>query len=273
MKYLPLFLCCCFGLGNGAGALVAQEGSGETGGIPAGGIPKAGDVQEALKQWVLTRQIISREKADWAEEKASLADLNEVRRREIRQLGEFSKAANLRVAEIDEKRKQFKEEEAALKAWRLELGKQISTLEKQLLPLIPLFPPPLRAKMEEVLARLEAPDPKRPLQHRIRDVLLVMGACLNFQSVISLDADIRSIDGEQREVEVLYLGFTQAWYVDRSGAYSGYGTPGREGWVWKEEPALATTVRRAIAIQSRQATPGFVTLPLSNTAASAASKK
>ncbi len=268
MKYLLLFFCCWFGPGYGVGTLAAQEGSGE-----AGGIPKAGDVQETLKQWVLTRQMISREKASWAEEQASLADLNEVRQREIEKLGEFSEVAKSRVAEIDEKRKEFKEEEAALKEWRRELGKQVTTLEKRLLPLIPLFPPPLRAKMEEAITRLEASDPQRPLQHRVRDVLLVMEACLNFQNVLSLDADIRSIDGGEREVEVLYLGFTQAWYVDRKGVYSGYGTPGREGWVWTEEPALASAVRQAIDVHNRQATPGFVTLPLSNTATSAANKK
>ncbi len=235
-------------------------------------LPNAGEVQATLKQWVLTRQLIARERAGWTEEKESLADLNEVRLSEMKKLGEFSKAAGSRIAEIDEKRKQFSAEKAELLSWRRELKTQIKVLENELRLLIPLFPLSLRSKVEEAIIRVESPDPERPLQHRTRDVLLVMQACLNFQNTITLDRDIRSIEGEDREVEVLYMGLNQAWYVDQTGKYSGYGTPGLKGWVWTEEAALAVAIRQAIAVQSRQATPAFVTLPFSNAAATSVSK-
>ena len=199
--------------------------------------------------------------------------MNEVRQHEIGQLGEFSEAAGKRIAEIDKQRKQFTAEESELKTWRRSLKSQVIVLENELRPLISLFPVPLRAKIEEALVRIEEPDTERPLQHRMRDVLLVMQACLNFQNTITVDADIRAIDGEDREVEVLYMGLTQAWYVDQTGKYSGYGVPGLKGWVWTEAPALATAVRQAIAIQSRQATPAFVNLPLSNTANTASASE
>ncbi len=265
MKNLCQFYLCALLISVSGALLVAQEKVEE--------LPKAWVVKQALKEWVLTKQLISKETSQWAVEKESLADLNVVRQREIKQLGEFSKAAGIRIAEIDKQRKQFSQEKADLTSWRRGLKTQINVLENELRPLIPLFPLSLRSKMEEALTRLETPDTERPLQHRTRDVLLVMQACLNFQNTITLDADIRPIDGEDREIEILYLGLTQAWYVDQTGKYSGYGVPGPEGWIWTEEPALATSIRQAIAIQSRQATPAFVTLPLSNTAATAASNK
>jgi len=257
-NFRQFFLCTLLFSGSGA-LLVAQEKNEE--------LPKAGVVKRTLKEWVLTKQLISKEASQWAVEKESLADLNVVRQREIKQLGEFSKTAGLRIEEIDNQRKQFSQEKTDLTSWRKDLKKQISVMENELRPLIPLFPLPLRVKVEEAITRLESPEAERPLQHRTRDVLLVMQAYLNFQSTVTLDADIRPIDGQDREVEILYLGLTQAWYVDQTGEYSGYGVPGPEGWVWTEDPALATSIRQAIAIQSRQATPAFVTLPLSNTAA------
>jgi len=227
---------------------------------------EAGEVQTALKQWVKTRQLISSERANWAAEKVTLSDLNEIRQREIEQLGEFTKTGAARVKEIDGKRKQLTEEEADLKVWRRNLGAAVDSMEKQLLPLIPLFPSPLRSKIEEAILRIETPDPDRPLQHRSRDVLLVMQAYLNFRNAITVDTDIRRIDDKDREVQVLYLGMTQAWYVDQTGSYSGYGVPSPSGWTWTEEPILAASVAEAIAIQTRSAAPAFVKLPLLNAA-------
>lgn len=227
---------------------------------------EADEVQATLKQWVNTKQLISRERANWAAEKVILSDLNEIRQREIEQLGEFTKTAAVRVKEIDGKRKQFTEEEAGLKVWRRNLAAAVDSLENKLLPLIPLFPTPLRSKMEEAILRIETPDPDRPLQHRSRDILLVMQAYLNFRNAITVDTDIRRIDGEDREVQVLYLGMTQAWYVDQTGSYSGFGVPSPSGWTWTEEPILAASIAKAIAIQTRSATPAFVKLPLLNAA-------
>ncbi len=249
MTLFNLFVFCLITISFATTNIVGQE---------------AGEVQATLKQWVETKQLISRERAAWAVEKETLSDLNEIRKREIGQLDEFTKAAATRITEIDEKRKKITEEELGLEKWRKDLGAAVNSLEDQLRPLIILFPIPLRSKVEEAILRIETPDPKRPLQHRSRDLLLVMQAYLNFRNSVTLDKDIRHIDGEEREVDVLYLGMTQAWYVDQTGSYSGYGVPSSKGWVWTEEPILAASVAEAIAIQTRRATPAFVRLPILN---------
>ncbi|MCF6310962.1 MAG: DUF3450 domain-containing protein [Verrucomicrobiales bacterium] len=261
MKWVLIVLCCGLSLARLKGQEAADVAGAET-------LPKANAnaVQSALKQWVLTKQLISQEQADWAVKKESLADLNVVRKRETQQLAEFKKAATSRIAEIDEKRKKFSQEETSLKSWRRELKKQILVFEGELKNLLPLFPTPLKAKVQEAIDRLQGGDSDRPLQERTRDVLLVMQAYLNFQSVITLDADLRTMEGQQREVDVLYMGMTQAWYVDQTGKYSGVGTPSAKGWVWKEVPELAVAIRQAIEVQSRQATPTFVRLPFMNSA-------
>ena len=70
--------------------------------------------------------------------------------------------------------------------------------------------------------------------------------------------------GQRHEVEVLYLGLNQAWYVDPSDRFSGQGIPGAEGWTWKQDNRLASSVRSAIEVQTRRAVPTFVELPLAN---------
>lgn len=226
--------------------------------------PKAADLQNKVTEWVKTRQLISEESAAWQSEKASLSDLNTIRTKETEQLGEFVKLAGSRVEELAGKRATFTKEESDLKAWRSELERKVVELESGLRPLIALFPPPLREKIEESIIRIEAPDGEQPLQNRARDILLVLQTCLEFQNAITVDTEIREIAGERREVEVLYLGMTQAWYVDASNKHSGYGVPGKGNWEWTEANSIASRVRSAIEIQSRKATPAFVELPLSN---------
>lgn len=240
-----------------AAPLAAQEAA-----APGAALPPAGEVQSKLEQWVKTRQLISEESAAWEVEKSTLTGLNEVRLRETEQLDEFITAAGSRVAAIDAQRSQFAEDEVALKAWRSVMEKEVASLEQQIRPLLPRFPAPLRGKVEEALIRIESPDPDQPLQNRTRDILLVLQAYLDFQNTLTVESDIREIAGARREVEILYLGMSQAWYVDIDGKHSGYGIPADSGWTWTEDNSIAPRVRAAIDIQARRAAPTFVELPL-----------
>lgn len=229
-------------------------------------IPDAALLQKKTSEWIQTLRIIGEETAAWQEEKATLADLNTIRAKETAQLDEFVKAAESRVEELGTKKAALSQEQNDLKAWRAKLEADLSQLESDLRPLLPRLPAPLREKIGESLIRLESPEADQPLQNRTRDLLLVLQACTEFQNQLTIDSEVREIGGERREVEVLYLGLTQAWYVDASGKHSGHGSPGDQGWTWTEDDSLADRVRSAIEIQSRRAVPAFVELPLSNQA-------
>lgn len=221
-------------------------------------------LQKKTGEWIETRRLIGEEAAAWQAEKASLEDLNGIRANESAQLDEFVKAAGARVAELSAKKEALTKEQSDLRSWRAALDADLSKLESGLRPLLPRFPAVLREKVEESILRLEAAEADQPLQNRARDVLLVLQACVEFQNSITVDTEVREIGGERREVEVLYLGLNQAWYVDASGNLGGHGTPGGQGWIWTEDNSLAPRIRSAIEIQSRRATPAFVELPLSN---------
>jgi hypothetical protein len=229
-------------------------------------LPDAALLQKKTSEWIQTRRMIGEETAAWQEEKASLADLNAIRTKETAQLDEVVKAAGIRIEELGTKKAALTQEQTDLKAWRAKLEADLAKLEADLLPLLPRFPAPLREKIEESLIRLESPEADQPLQNRARDLLLVLQACTEFQNQLTIDSEVREIGGERREVEVLYLGLTQAWYVDAAGKHSGHGVPGDQGWTWTEDNSLAARVRSAIEIQARRAVPAFVELPLSNQA-------
>lgn len=245
-----------------ASYLTAQESPAPS----AGKNPQTGAalLQEKTRQWIEARQLLGKESAAWTEEMASLEELNAIREKETAQLGEFIDAAGARVEELAGKTKSLSEESVALKSWRAKLETDLSSLEAELKPLLPRFPPVLREKMEESLLRIESPDLEAPLQNRARDVLLVLQACLEFQNAVTVASEVREIAGQRREVEVLYVGITQAWYVDPTNQFSGQGIPGDSGWTWNEDNRIATQVRSAIEVQTRRSVPAFVELPLDN---------
>ncbi len=225
--------------------------------------PTAAEVQEKVRQWVHSQQLISEEASDWQAQKQALADLSKIREREIGQLDEVIEAAGSRLTDAESRRAELIAEEDSLRDRRAELEKEIVTLERSALSLLPGFPPPLREKIKDASERLEAKDREsHPLQNRYRDVLAVLVEASAFNSRLTHDVDLRDVDGKSIEVDVLYLGLASAYYTDRSGKYGGTGQPGDVGWTWTERPKLAASIRNAVDIFQKQATPNMVKLPL-----------
>ncbi len=226
--------------------------------------PTAAEVQEQLKQWVLTRQLISKERSSWEEQKETWKNLNEIRTQESTQLQEFTSTAKARVQKLSEKQKSLSDEKKALRSWRTEAVEEVVYLETSLIPLLPTFPTPLRQSLREPLSRLEGTkdDVERSVQDRARDVIVILQAYREFHNTITLNREVLPLGDQEREVEILYLGMSRAWFVDAQNKVSGKGLPSADGWVWTEDPALASTVRRAIAMRKNEAPPEFLELPL-----------
>lgn len=226
-------------------------------------LPTAAEVQEKVRQWVHTQQLISQEQSDWQAQKQALVDLGNIRQREISQLDEVIEAAGTRLTDAESRRAELIAEEGSLRERRAELEKEIVALEESALGLLPGFPPPLREKVKDAAERLEANERQSsPLQNRYRDVLAILVEAGAFNSRLTHDIDLREVDGKSIEVEVLYLGLASAYYTDRSGKYCGIGQSGDAGWTWTVRPKLAASIRHTIDIFQKQTTPVMVKLPM-----------
>ena len=68
-------------------------------------------------------------------------------------------------------------------------------------------------------------------------------------------------DGKPSEVQAIYVGLAQAYYVSASGE-AGIGRPARDGWKWEPSKAVAGDVLMALEILQGKHTPAFVPLPV-----------
>lgn len=244
-----------------AASLTAQELPPGTPAAPAAALVPAAALQQKTKEWILARKLIGEESAAWQAEKLTLSELNQIRAKEASQLDEFVKAAGARVDELTKQKDASSKEREALRKWRGDFEATFVKLEAEAKALSPRFPTPLRDKVEDAILRLEGGDSDRPLQDRVRDVLLILQSAKEFDDTFTVTSEIREIEGRKVEVRILYLGLSQAWYVDAGATHGGYGLPAASGWVWTEDRSIAPAVRDAIAIQTGEATAAFVTLP------------
>jgi len=223
--------------------------------------PPASVVQETIRQWVETKRLASEEASDWDTERESLAALNEIRREEIARTDELIAAAGTRLRDAETERERLREEKEVLAARRKALEATLATVEANLRQVLPSFPPVLRDKAGEAATRLETPAPDAPLQERWRDALHLLGEANRFQRSVTLTTELREFDGQQVEVDVVYLGWAQAWYADRTGRRAGTGTASAAGWAWREDASVHARVRELLGIHRKEQVPGFVTLP------------
>ncbi|RME91656.1 MAG: DUF3450 family protein [Verrucomicrobia bacterium] len=237
---------------------------------------RAGEVTEAeqyLRQWVQTKQLISRTRTDWEAERETLQQTLAMLQSEREALeSERAKVGQDRT-QLAEERRRVEEKTADLQAALDLLGRQLGPIEDRLRQLTPTLPEPLRRSVEPLLARLgqknAAASPKggtaeafSPIQ-RLQAVVTLLNEIEKFNATVTLNSELRpGPEGGQIKVQVLYFGLGRAWYVGASGQVAGVGTPGKEGWQWESRPELAASIRQLIAIYEEKQPAVLVALPV-----------
>lgn len=211
------------------------------------------------------KEAISKESAAWSEQKPLFESLIALKEKEIAGIDEFTETAQSRIKEVTQKRAELEKEEADSKAWRSTFENEVRDLEDSLRETISLLPPPVTEKVGPSIARLNdaALLEQVPLQERFRDVLSILSAARDFDSKLTIDSEVRTINGDRFQIDVLYLGLDHAWYVDESGKMAGVGVPSLDGWIWREDKPIASKVRTAIEINRREIPPSIIALPFS----------
>jgi hypothetical protein len=243
------------------GATVAApgaEGSPGAGGgsAAAGGLPEAHEAREAIRGWMEAEDAISRERADWAAQKATMAELLALHRKELALLDEELSKAGMSAPAHEARMAKSRKAVARLRAARRRAGETVAVAVPRMLRLAGMFPDPLRAEAREDLASLEAWRPGGDPRDALRALLGAVSKAEAFHRRVTRTREVRG----GREVEVVYLGLARAYYV--GGGRAGVGVPAPGGWKWTEDPGLEKPLARAIAVLDRKRPPEVVELPV-----------
>lgn len=221
--------------------------------------------RDTLEEWVDTRRVLSKEKADWALGRELLEDRIELVRGEITSLRGRIAEAQSSIAEADEKRVELIEENERYKAASVSLEEMVEGLEARTRSLLARLPEPIAERVKPLSQRLpkEGVEAKQSLGERFQNIVGILNEVNKFNGEITVTSEVRDLaDGTSAEVAAIYLGIGQSYYAASSGTAAGIGRPGPDGWTWIESDADAEAVRRAIAVLKNEAPAEFVLLPV-----------
>jgi FtsZ-binding cell division protein ZapB len=222
--------------------------------------------RETLTKWVETKQLISKEKSDWASGKDILEDRVRLAEAETTTVRDKLKEISAAVAEAQKKRDELATQNDKLKATAEKSKAMVIAAEKRLRPLIPQLPEPLREKLKPIIARFPEDSEKSTasMAERLQNVLGILDQASAFNSTVASVKELRTFpDGTRAEVTTVYLGLSQAYYTNREGTLAGIGHPGPDGWVWKPDNANGKKILLAVHIlEGKEKGATFIDLPV-----------
>jgi hypothetical protein len=222
------------------------------------------ETRVTMDKWIETQQIISRERKDWEQGKEILTGRLELVKNEIALLQVKIQEAKTGVEAAERKRSQLRAEDEHLVAAMAELTEAVTRMESELATQIPRLPDPIRSKLETLIRRIPE-DPattKVTTPERFQNVLGILNEVNRANNEISVNYEVRELaDGKPSEVQAIYLGLAQAYYVSGAGE-AGIGRPGAAGWEWKPAKSISRDVLMSLEILQGKHTPAFVPLPV-----------
>jgi hypothetical protein len=274
MNFLILFLALClFHLTPGLSAQTSAPSAtnAPTPATPAMKVtsetaPIIDATRETLTKWVETKQLISKERSDWASGKDILEDRVRLAEAETTTVRDKLKEISAAVAEAQKKRDELAAQNDKLKATAEKSKAMVIAAEKKLRPLLPQLPEPLREKLKPIIARFPEDSEKSTasMAERLQNVLGILDQASAFNSTVASVKELRTFpDGTRAEVTTVYLGLSQAYYTNREGTLAGIGHPGPDGWVWKPDNANGKKILLAVHIlEGKEKGATFIDLPV-----------
>jgi hypothetical protein len=214
-------------------------------------------LRETISKIVDVQTTESEERLEWKSDKAEFAALLELHARELKLLDEELTKAGNSAPSHEEATAEMKTQIANLKKVRSLASEAVARNIPRITQIAKRVPAPLIKEAETELANLQSWKPSDEPRDALRAILEVLAKAEQFNRRLTRTTEI--LDG--REVQVLYLGLAQAFYMDRKDK-AGVGQPNAEKWEWKSNPAIRSELTAAFETLDKKRPPAMVTLPL-----------
>jgi chromosome segregation ATPase len=226
--------------------------------------PSLEETRLAMGKWIETEQILSKERKDWQQVKEILVGRLELLHQEVATVEKKITEAEGGVAAANAKRDELTAQNELLRSAESQLAGAVTGMESEVRRLIGSLPDPVRTKLKPLVQRIpEDPAKTRAsVSERFQNVLGILNEVNKATGELNVVYEVRDLaDGKPAEVQSIYVGLAQAYYVS-SGGQSGIGRPTPDGWKWEPSNALAGDVLLALEVLQGKHSPTFVPLPV-----------
>lgn len=220
--------------------------------------------RETLAQWIETQRIISQEESSWKTSKLTLEGRVALVQQELDGYTGRIARSNKDVTAEDTRKATLQRELDSAKAAPVALTEAAGQLEAKVRALKGVLPDPVFKKVEALYQRIPD-DPKTTkvsLAERFQNILGILNEADKANNDMIVLSEVREVAGAKpTEVETVYVGLAQAYFVNSDRDFAGVGRPVNGKWEWKRMDEIAGEVAEVLAVMSTKSKPKFVHLP------------
>ena len=218
-------------------------------------------VDSLSKQWLNIESQSTQLQKDWQAQAPILKQQISLLTAEKKQLQQMLTVDNSSQEKVENKRSMLIKEQDVLEQQQYSLSQQVALLNKQLILIDDILPPPLKAAWKNEHDALGV-DPELSLQLQVS--LAKLNKLNMFAERISVhEMPLVSPQGNEILVKQVYLGLGIAWFTSANGQYTGWGQATNESWVWHFDTTIdAEKIAETIAMFEKKTQADFVTLPM-----------
>ncbi len=227
-------------------------------------------VDRLVEQWMSLEQQRSELLSTWEVRQTILQQQSQILDDEQASLRKVIKANDSLQGRVEKKRFELLKQQTQAESSQAYLGEQLAVFESRFIDVLQQLPPPVQQQWQKALAKLDTNTASN--SERLERVLNMFNQLNEFESRIALHTDVLLMnDNKKVQVQQVYLGLSQGWYVSADNHYYAYGYATPQGWQWlqNEDASLlfnrlldASHIRELIDILEDPSKARFIDLPL-----------
>lgn len=226
--------------------------------------------RELLTKYYDTRKLLGKEQAEWKLGQEVLKSRVDLLDSQLKELKTKTEEENKTITTTDTEREKLdarSKELIAVQDSQIEIVEKFEARVRKLWKMLPLT---LQTKLQPQYDGMPVEGKKRDeikatASERFLKVLAILNEVNKFHSDIHVVNERRKLkDGREVEVRAIYFGLGVAYFAgsEETADVAGVGTPGPDGWEWKETPEVAADIDLLIGMNKGEKVAGFVPLPV-----------
>ncbi len=217
-----------------------------------------------VAQWVAIEKQNSHLKSQWQNTKHLLNQRISLLKQEEKQLSILTAEHKQQISGVDQARKKLLSLQTSMEIQQTRLTQWLTHEFGHINNILLQLPPPLTNSWQNILYDLD----DKNLSKRLETLLSLYQKYHEFNTRVSTQqAAVIDENGQEKMVQLLFLGVARGWYLTLDGKTAIPGIPTANGWQWQyKTPVSATRLKNAFAMLAHKKEAALITLPMSLTA-------
>ena len=217
--------------------------------------------REKFKKYVDLKDIISKEKSSYKEEKIAMQSLIKVLKSNLKSINEKIAQYKTDIKKNDKERNRIIVKKALYEKSYLLIDSKIDSLENKMLNIFKYIPNSMKKENISLLNQLKNKDTQKNLTKRIKIILSILSFLNNRCKAMSLYKENVNINGKKFLISSLYIGLSYGYFVSSSNEIAGLIVFDKGTWKYLVKNDIAKEVSKTINIYTAKKRASFVRLP------------